>query len=185
MLLKNYRNKTDRFLEENALLKVIILIMLITNICLAYFLISSADTKKIVFLPPKVISKEFEATTNTLSKTYLEEVGNYISLNLFSVSQELANDNFENILALVKPEAYQKTKTELVLQYEYLKNNGISRTFFINNITTDKKSIRVTGILKDMSGDIIISSKKTTLNIYYEVENSRFYITKLAISDSY
>ncbi|WP_267523583.1 TraE/TraK family type IV conjugative transfer system protein [Campylobacter sp. MG1] len=179
MLFSKYKSNLDKHIYENKTFKIITIVLSAVIVFQTFIIINKASSERVVFLPPKAISKEFSITNNELSKTYLEEVASFITYNMFNSTTELAQNNALNILMLTEPTAYYGTKKMLENQYEYLKRNNISRTFFINSIDTKKTRIVVSGILKSFIGSKVANSELTKLEIDYSVENGRFYITNL------
>lgn len=176
---KKYRSMLDRFKKENKTIKFIIICLLLIIAYQSHLIISKSSSERIVFLPPKVINKEISIAGDNLSKEYLEEVASFITYNLFNTTTEQANNNALNILALVDSSAYYQTKQKLQEQYDYIKLNNISRTFFINKINLSRNHIQVEGILKSFIGNKVASHERSLLDIDYRVENGRFYITNL------
>ncbi|ULO03838.1 type IV conjugative transfer system protein TraE [Campylobacter sp. RM12651] len=176
---RHYKSILDRFKKENQTIKIVIFMLLLVIVYQSHLIVSKSSSERIIFLPPKVISKEISITGDKLSKEYLEEIASFITYNLFNTTTELANNNALNILALVDSRAYYQTKKKLQEQYDYIKLNNISRTFFINKINLSNNHIQVEGILKSFIGNKVASHEKSLLDIDYRIDNGRFYITDL------
>ena len=88
-------------------------------------------------------------------------------------------------MPLIDAAYYNQVKAELVSQNEYVIANSISRTFFLSAVNADKKGeIVVQGIIKDIIGDKVISSKPYLVNIGYKIEQGRFWINAIEIKEN-
>ena len=98
-------------------------------IYLVWILSTRINEQKIVFMPPKVITQEMWVKGNEVSKSYLQDMGQFIASNLLNITKDNAKNNVDNIMHLIEPQFYNKVRTELIAQTEYIINNSISRTF--------------------------------------------------------
>lgn len=136
------------------------------------------DSQKVVFVPPKIVNQEFWIAGNEVSKTYLHEMGQFITFNLLNVTKSNANNNIENILTLVDPKFYDEVKSKLLEQARYIIENSISRTFFVTSINADTKGIiRVYGVIKDIIENKVVRSENTEFEIKYDIILGRFFLT--------
>lgn len=185
MLFSKYKAKLDKYIYENITFRIITVVLVAIIAFQSLYIVSKANNEKVIFMPPQLIGREFSIVGDKLNRTYLEEIAQYISYNLLNITPETSAYNAENILALVETQNYQNTKTELIKQHRYIKNNGISRAFFLNGIYIgNDNTIEVVGIVKDSIANKIISSNLQKIIIKYKVLHGRFYITSLNIQDA-
>ena len=171
MLFDKYKNKMDKYLLENITFRTITLILSILIAFLVWIIVSRTDSQKVVFMPPKIINQEFWIAGNEVSKTYLHEMGQFVS-----------NNNIENLLTLVDSKFYNEVKIKLLQQTNYIIDNAISRTFFVSAIDADTKGlIKVFGVVKDIIGDKVIDSNQQILSINYSINQGRFIINNISI----
>ena len=167
MLEKFYKNKLDRYIFENITFRIITIALLMIIIYLVWILSTRINEQKIVFMPPKVITQEMWVKGNEVSKSYLQDMGQFIASNLLNITKDNAKNNVDNII-------------ELIAQTEYIINNSISRTFFVSSVNADTKGlIKVMGVIKDIIGDKVVNSENYIVEIGYKMEQGRFWINSI------
>lgn len=184
MLFDKYKNKMDKYLLENITFRTVTLILSLLIVFLIWIIVSRTDSQKVVFMPPKIINQEFWIAGNEVSKTYLHEMGQFVSFNLLNITKENANNNIENLLTLVDSKFYNEVKIKLLEQTNYIIDNAISRTFFVSSIDADTKGlIKVFGVVKDIIGDKVVRSSQSIVNIHYEINQGRFVLNDILIEE--
>ncbi|ARE80668.1 TraE/TraK family type IV conjugative transfer system protein [Campylobacter helveticus] len=184
MLFDKYKNKMDKYLLENITFRTVTLILSLLIVFLIWIIVSRTDSQKVVFMPPKIINQEFWIAGNEVSKTYLHEMGQFVSFNLLNITKENANNNIENLLTLVDSKFYNEVKIKLLEQSNYITDNAISRTFFVSAIDADTKGlIKVFGVVKDIIGDKVVRSSQSIVNIHYEINQGRFVLNDILIEE--
>ena len=180
MLEKFYKNKLDRYIFENITFRIITIALLMIIIYLVWILSTRINEQKIVFMPPKVITQEMWVKGNEVSKSYLQDMGQFIASNLLNITKDNAKNNVDNIMHLIEPQFYNKVRAELIGQTEYIINNSISRTFFVSSVNADTKGlIKVMGVIKDIIGDKVVNSENYIVEIGYKMEQGRFWINSI------
>lgn len=180
MLEKFYKNKLDRYIFENITFRIITIALLMIIIYLVWILSTRINEQKIVFMPPKVITQEMWVKGNEVSKSYLQDMGQFIASNLLNITKDNAKNNVDNIMHLIEPQFYNKVRAELIAQTEYIINNSISRTFFASSVNADTKGlIKVMGVIKDIIGDKVVNSENYIVEIGYKMEQGRFWINSI------
>ena len=177
MLFDKYKNKMDKYLYENITFRIVTIALGLVIVFLVYIIVSRTDSQKVVFVPPKIVNQEFWIAGNEVSKTYLHEMGQFVTFNLLNISKSNAINNIENILTLVDPQYYNEVRAKLIEQVRYIIENQISRTFFVSSIDADTKGIiKVYGVLKDIVQDKVINSEIMEFDIYYDIILGRFFV---------
>ncbi|EEQ64267.1 conjugal transfer protein TraE [Campylobacter coli] len=180
MLEKFYKNKLDRYIFENITFRIITIALLMIIIYLVWILSTRINEQKIVFMPPKVITQEMWVKGNEVSKSYLQDMGQFIASNLLNITKDNAKNNVDNIMHLIEPQFYNKVRAELIAQTEYIINNSISRTFFVSSVNADTKGlIKVMGVIKDIIGDKVVNSENYIVEIGYKMKQGRFWINSI------
>lgn len=180
MLEKFYKNKLDRYIFENITFRIITIALLMIIIYLVWILSTRINEQKIVFMPPKVITQEMWVKGNEVSKSYLQDMGQFIASNLLNITKDNAKNNVDNIMHLIEPQFYNKVRAELIAQTEYIINNSISRTFFVSSVNADTKGlIKVMGVIKDIIGNKVVNSENYIVEIGYKMEQGRFWINSI------
>lgn len=184
MELKKYKNLKDSYIKDNFLLKSIIIIEALLISYLVFIVIEKTDSQKTVFLPPQSTYKEFWVSGDTVSKSYLETIGAFISYNLLNVNRDNADRLISNLLPLVKSDNYYEVKMELTKLHNYVVQNQLARAFYLNEVKqiTDNQIV-VFGSLVDSMSTKVIRNSKIKLVIDYEIKFGQFYITNLSLQD--
>lgn len=184
MELKKYKNLKDSYIKDNFLLKFIITIEALLISFLVFIVIEKTDSQKTVFLPPQSTYKEFWISGDTVSKSYLETIGAFISYNLLNVNRDNADRLISNLLPLVKSDNYYEVKMELTKLHNYVVQNQLARAFYLNEVKqiTDNQIV-VFGSLVDSMSTKVIRNSKIKLVIDYEIKFGQFYITNLSLQD--
>ena len=188
MEVKKYRNFKDNLLKDNLLLKFIIIVEALLIAYLSFTIVSRTKTEKTVFLPPQVTYKEFWVSGNQVSKSYLDNMGAFISYNLLNITEKNANKLVANIMPLVKSTTYNSVKKELKKMIKVLLENQITRVFYFfdteTKTTEDKRNLLIiNGQLIDMVGDSAIKTRKASLVVEYEINFGRFEIVNLVLKE--
>jgi len=182
MLMKNFKFKLDKYIYENWTFRIVTLALIAIIGFQTYEISTKINNQRIVFMPPKVITKEFWITGNQVSKSYLEQMGLFIIYNLFNITKDSAKNNIANILSLVDPQAYYDVKAKLKEQVNYIVDNGISRIFYPSVVNVDKKGvIKITGIVKDIISNKIVNDDQLNVKIYYKIKNGRFWLIDVKV----
>jgi conjugal transfer pilus assembly protein TraE len=184
LLLEKFKNLKDNYLKENALLKSVLVIEGVLIVYLIYTVVEKTDSQRTVFLPPQNTYKEFWISGDTVSKTYLETMGNFIAHNLLNITKDNSAQMIENILPLVDSMTYYEVKKELQKMHEYVKDNNLARSFYIGYIETlPNNKIVVNGSLADSISNKIVRTQNVKLEINYKVKFGLFHILNLNLVD--
>jgi conjugal transfer pilus assembly protein TraE len=184
MLWDKYKFKLDKFIFENWTFRITTLILSGVIIFEGYLIANKIDNQKVIVLPPKV-TKPFWVSGNLVSKSYLEQMGQFIAFFLFDVTKDTAKISVENILPYVEPQYYGLVRKMLYKQIKYIIDNDISRVFYPSAVDVKNKGlIRVIGILKDMIEDNVVSQKQVELDIRYKIKHGRFWITSIVVKEN-
>jgi len=176
MDLTRFLNKNDKAIFENKIFKTIAISLALSNILLAYFLVSKVEEQRVVVMPPFLTLKEFWVSGNNVSDTYLEMVADGVAYNVLNLSPE-RKPNTEFLFSLTPPEFYNQVKGAIEEQIKFIQNNGVNQVFYTTGYNLSEKGhIRVTGILKQYIGEKKMDSSVKNLEIYYFVKGGRFWI---------
>ena len=179
-----HKNKYDKFAVENMTSRFAIA-FLIGLVIWQQIVISDRITgQRTVFMPPKIVAKSFWVSGDKLSYGYLENVAQFIIFNLFNVTPDNARDSSSNVLALVDPRFYKEVQDMIFQQIDYLVDNQIARTFYFSKVDPKKPGeIVVTGIIKDMISDKVISKYDVDVKIGYDVQQGRIMLTSIEVEN--
>lgn len=184
MIWKKYKFKLDGYIYENWTFRIVTLILSGVIVYQGILLSEKVNNQRVVVLPPKV-DKEFWVAGNVVSKAYLEQMGQFVAFYLFNIDKDTAKVSVENILTYVEPKFYGEVKKMLYEQVNYITENDIARVFYPSMIDVSQKGIiKVIGILKDIIGDKVVSSRQVELEIGYKIKQGRFWIVSLKVKES-
>ena len=183
MIWKRYKFKLDKYIYENWTFRIVTLTLSGVIIYQGLLLSKKVNNQRVVVLPPK-INKEFWVAGNTISKSYLEQMGQFVAFYLFNIDRNTAKISIENILTYVEPKFYGVVKKILYEQVDYIIENDIARVFYPSTIDVSQKGvIKVIGILKDIIGSKVVSSRQIELEIGYKIKQGRFWIVSLQVKE--
>lgn len=180
MLSKNFKTKYDQLVAKELANKASNIILSVALAISSFTVYQLYSSERVVVVPTNV-SKEFWVSTNKLSESYLNQMGQYISTSLLNVSPNSAKQQFELVLDLAAPEFYQTLKLELNNQTRYLTENGITSAFYPKSYKFEKDKIIINGQKNNIIGDRIVEKKDIVLTVFYIVQNGRFYISRFEI----
>ena len=179
-IFKNYK---DNILSQNAILKLSVALMTVSNIYLVTQLVNNSNSQRTVFLPPQNTYKEFWVSGDVVSESYKQMIGNFIAQNMLNISFNNANLIVSNILPLVYSSTYKDVRLELKKMVNYIISNDISRSFFISKIDiTQKDKIIVHGSITDFITSKVLRNKDVSLEIDYTVKYGQFFIVNLKLN---
>jgi len=180
LLWDKYKFKLDKYIYENWTFRIVTLVLVAVIVFQSYIIAQKAQNQRVIVLPPKV-TKEFWVTGNKISKSYLEQMGQFVAFYLFNVSPNTAKTSIENILAYVEPQFYSKVKALLYEQVNYITQNDISRVFYPSVVKIEPGVIKVIGIIKDIIGNKVVNQQQVELNIGYTIKEGRFWINSIVV----
>ena len=181
MLWDKYKFKLDKYIYENWTFRIITLVLVGVIVYEAWIIGEKAQNQRVIVLPPKV-TKPFWVAGNKISKSYLEQMGQFIAYYLFDISPETAKISVENILPYVEPQFYSKVKAMLYQQVDYITQNDISRVFYPSIVKVNQPGIiKVVGIVKDIIGNKVVSQQQIELDIGYKIKEGRFWINSIVV----
>ena len=102
MFQKFYKNNLDKYIFENITFRFITTILILLIVYLVWVLSTRINAQKVVFMQPKVITQEMWVTGSEVSKSYLEEMGQFVAFNLLNITKHNANSNIDIIMPLIK-----------------------------------------------------------------------------------
>lgn len=171
------KNTLDKFQIENVTSRYIIGFLVLLIMWQQFVLSNRITGQRTVFMPPKIVTKEFWIAGNEVSSSYLEMMGQFVIFNLFDVTPENAKFNGDNLLAIVEPKFYEAVDSTIQTQQNYLTVNQISRTFYIGKINAKTPGVIVVeGLLREHIADKMISKQNVVVSISYNIEQGRFWL---------
>ena len=102
MFQKFYKNNLDKYIFENITFRFITTISYFVDCVFSLVLSTRINAQKVVFMPPKVITQEMWVTGSEVSKSYLEEMGQFVAFNLLNITKHNAKAISTTLCLLLK-----------------------------------------------------------------------------------
>lgn len=151
---------------------LIVFILVILNIGLSH--------RQMAVLVPMNLNSPMSVSNNTVSSQYLDESAiSFIDLRL-NFDPSTIDKNHQIILHFVSSDSYKKIKSTLDQEAKLVKSQGISSSFYINEIELDQKtlSVLISGTLKRSVVDKSLKAVKSTFLITFENDDGLLTIKK-------
>lgn len=169
----------NRNLRQLDLFKIFSFVLVITNTFLTFNLVSASKDAKIIITPP-VITSEFENVGNTFDQKYFEQIGKHLSDSLLTISPYNVKTTFDSIQGYFtsEPDEARAIKDYLIKEAERIKEDDIYQAFYpLKTIVNHKQNkFAVEGLLKSMTGNIVMDEKKTSIEFKYIINNKKIVI---------
>ena len=184
MQFEKFINSKDNLAKNNILLKTVLIVEAVLIVVQSFIIVNKTNSQRTVFVPPQNTYKEFWVSGDQVSQSYLENIGTFIGYNLLNITKSDAPQLLANILPLVESETYYEVKKQLQLLQDYIIQNNISRSFYIDHVEIKTSSqIIVHGSISDAIPSKIINTKKIDLIVDFRVRYGLFRIVNLQIQD--
>ncbi|OGT41477.1 MAG: type IV conjugative transfer system protein TraE [Gammaproteobacteria bacterium RIFCSPHIGHO2_12_FULL_40_19] len=159
---------------------VLTCVSLLFAIILLIFLCISISHRNMTTLVPMNLNTPMTISNNSVSTQYLNESAlSFINLRL-NFDPDTIDLNHNIILRSIAPNNYQDIKKALDQESKLVKAQSISSSFYINDISINKKMLSVlfTGTLVRSVSDKALKSVKTQFQIDFENKNGLLLITQ-------
>lgn len=174
-----------RLKEENRLMKLAVFILALALFIESILIYRTANTQKIIVLPPRV-DREFWVAGDKVSNSYLEQVALYVADRMLSVSPENVDYSFDTIMGFMTTDPqYVKTLKEKFIELaRVVKVNNVSQVFYPLKVDFRKDNeLVISGILKKLTGNILMGESKPYLKLQYKINNGRLTITNIELTE--
>ncbi|KJS02722.1 MAG: hypothetical protein VR65_04615 [Desulfobulbaceae bacterium BRH_c16a] len=184
MKLGKYLDVKSSLLQENALLKLGIVLFAIAALISSITAFRAMKYSRTIVVPSRLAS-QYSVSENWMSeegvKAHTREI-----LDLFlNYTPESAKSRFSDLMKMVLLENYPEVHEQLEEELRSIERLKIVSTFLIQNynIDNDKKEVRVDGLRKKVSHGRPIIDKSETWLVRYEIIESNFKILKVSKYD--
>lgn len=160
-------------------------LLAVALLLMSFTIYSLYSKKSVIVLPPKV-DKEFWVSGDTLSTSYLEQVGYFIADRIMSVSPQ----NVDRSLDAVKPffttdPDKLKALDEVFIKIaQTIKENDYYQSFYPLRFYVDKKgnSLVIEGVVRKMAGMQYIGEERKRVEIKFIIKNGRFFVESIEVT---
>jgi len=175
-----FLQKSSNLYAENRLLKFVVVIIGIVTIVNTYTVTKALNTHTTILVPP-VIKSRIEISGDKADEKYIKTFTRYITGLLLNYSPSTARSQFDELLALYAPRAYDAAKSEFYDMAESVEATGSNSIFYINaiSVSEEESRIHVDGLLRRYIEDLKITDEVKTYFIRYRISNGRFMLEKV------
>lgn len=160
--------------------------MMLSNLLLAYFVVT-ADTSEKTVITPATIEKTFWVKGDEVSPEYIEQMAKHFSALLLTYHVKNADYRFDEVLRYTHPSFYQSFKSRLGIDAERIKRNELGSVFHQMGIQIKKDRAIINGQLIGMIGQQVVSQRQKYYEIKFNYESGSLYVagfTELEKSES-
>ncbi len=180
MKLDLFLQKSSNLYAENRLLKFVVMVIGMVTIVNTYTVTKALNTHKTILVPP-VIKSRIEISGEKADDEYIKTFTRYVTGLLLNYSPSTARSQFDELLALYAPGAYDAAKSEFYDMAESVEAAGSNSIFYINaiSVSEEERKIRVDGLLRRYVEELKITDEVTTYFIRFRINNGRFMLEKV------
>ncbi len=175
----------NRNLRQLDLFKVFSFLMVMINLFLVITVIGINKNTKTIIVPPYITS-EFENVGDNFSFSYYEQIGTHLSNGLLTVSPQNIDKTFDSIQGYFSsdPDEVKAIKEYLIKEADRVKKDSIYQAFYPLKVLPNHKnnSFTVEGLLKTMTGSVMVEERKAQITFYYKVTNKKLVIKKFEVN---
>jgi conjugal transfer pilus assembly protein TraE len=146
MDIKTYRGQVSNAFAANTFLKLMLSVLLVSNVFLGVALLATAGSGRTIIVPPE-IERSFWVERDQVSKEYLEQMAAFIAQLHLNVTPSTYDYQSEAFLRYVHPSVHGEMRARLLSEGQQLRNDGASTWFSPGLVRTDvaAKQVAVTG----------------------------------------
>ena len=174
----------NRNLKQLDLFKILSFLLVGVNIFLTVAVVNINNHTKTIIAPPYITS-EFENVGDTFSFSYYEQIGSHLSNALLTISPQNVDKTFDSVQGYFSsdPDEIKAIKEYLIQEADRIKKDSIYQAFYpLKTLPNHKNnSFTVEGLLKSMTGNVMIEEKKAQITFDYKVTNKKLVIKKFEV----
>jgi len=176
MLINKFLERWKNLVEENKLLKFVILTLALVVIAQSYYIAKVTIKNTRVIIIPPVVKKKFEVSASGLDPVYLRMMGEYASSLVLTWTYQTIKERYALFSALLVPEALSKFQKFAEEQSQRAINYKMSQEFFVKSInvgyvpSSDSGKIEVEGTLREYTGDRLFRIREVSYTFLFRVE---------------
>jgi len=174
----------NRNLRQLDLFKVFSFLLVLVNLFLVVTLISVNKNTKIIITPPYITS-EFENVGDTFSFSYYEQIATHLSNGLLTISPRNIDKTYDSIQGYFSndPDEVKAIKEYLINEADRIKKDDIYQAFYYMKTIPNHKngSFTAEGLLKTMTGNVMMEEKKVQITFFYKINNKKLVIKSFEV----
>jgi len=174
----------NRNLRQLDLFKVFSFLLVLVNLFLVVTLISVNKNTKVIITPPYITS-EFENVGDTFSFSYYEQIATHLSNGLLTISSRNVDKTYDSIQGYFSndPDEVKTIKEYLINEANRIKKDDIYQAFYYMKTIPNHKNSSFTaeGLLKTMTGNVMMEEKKVQITFFYKINNKKLVIKSFEV----
>ena len=142
------------------------LVLLLSNLMLATFILTSDMSEKTIVVPAKV-DEAFSVQGDQLSPSYIEQMARHFSHLLLTYHKQNAQYQFDTVLRYTDPAIYNDMKTRFAMDVERIRRNDIRSVFHPMKIHVKENTAMITGELSGFVGEHLVNTHVKTYELRF------------------
>lgn len=174
----------NRNLRQLDLFKIFSFLLVIVNLALTIVIVTKSENAKLIITPPYLAS-DFENVGDTFSLSYYEQIGSHLANGLLTIGPQNVDKTFDSIQGYfsTNPDEVKLIKEYLIKEVDRIKKDNVYQAFYYSRTIQNHKenSFTVEGLLKSLTGNVMMGEKKTRITFKYKVDNKRLIIKEFEV----
>lgn len=175
MKLKRFRSNLSTAQWGNRLWSGIAISMVISNVLLAYHIITNDTREKTIVVPPE-IEQPFSIQGDNASPEYLTQVGEWFASLALSYNPKNVDYRINVFLRYAAPESFSVLQTHLQEEAERIKRNEMSAMFFPTDAKVRGDYVAIIGQQVLRVGKEIVSDTRIAYRMQFRLQDRFLHI---------
>ncbi len=180
MLTKTHLSTISNVFRENALLKILLVLVLVSNLHTSYKSSQAVEMQKTVWVPVG-LTERIELEGDKLNENYLLVVSRFIFDLALEYTKYNVKSQYELIKAWMSPTAYKKYEPVFNAFIDDAQIGDVVSCFFIDKVEHNpaKKIVKVAGKKTMIYDGTEVETKNETYALKYNVKAGRFTVEEI------
>lgn len=173
---KEYTSALVATRQSNKFLSKLVAGLVISNIALAYFVMTADTSEKTILVPPN-FDKPMSFAGGELTPAYLEQMGRFFGGLLLTWHKANAMAQFDQVLTYVDPAIYTALRDQFTADFKRISRSDLSSVFYMNGLDVKKNVVILKGIQHLKVGNQIVSQGQKYYELTFSYPSGRLLIT--------
>lgn len=177
-----FESKLGRLTAKNILLKFFVVVIGITELWNSYKIDKAMHYQRTVLIPAN-LDQRVTIVDDNASESYIKSFARLITNLAFNYNTSSARGQFGELLQLFSSDTFPSAKQGFYSLADTIEHTKLSSSFVINkpiDVDLEKKTIIVTGALRQWVESQFIDTTEKTYIISYAMSEGRFLVTGLS-----
>ena len=179
MHLKVFEQKTANLFGENRLLKVAVVAMAATMF-FQYRMLQEIRDRQVTVLVPPGMTTPLTVSGSDASDEYLQAIATYLTSLAGTYTAATARAQFDELLRLYTPEAYNSARVALYDLADRIEQSGrLTSAFTLQSMQRQADELIIRGLKTRFAERTIQSQTRVEYAIRFAIRHSRFWIVAM------